>query len=416
MMRILAMTNLYPNPYQPHRATFNRHQFRILGQRQAVHVIAPISWTDELKARRSGASPLPSGRRLMFDGLNVDHPRYLFPPKFARAWYGHFYLASVRKTFHRAVRDFRPDLIFTPWAYPDGWAAVRLGRALGCPVVLQVHGSDILLLDQVPSRRRRTEEAVRTADGIVAVSHDLAKHLVRMGVTASKIRVIHDGVERALFAPGDKARERAILKLPPQRRLLLFIGNLVPVKAIDVLLRACAEPTLRKTDYLLVVVGQGPQRPCLEQLAGQLGVANRVRFVGALPQADLPHWYRAADVFVLPSHSEGVPNVLLEASACGAPWVASRVGGIPEISHLGVSRLVTPNAPVELAHAILETLNAPPRSEPPIGPKPREEAVDELIDFLQSIVGRLSHSRQVCPTVTARAGFGSPIATPEITA
>ncbi len=181
-MRILAMTNLYPNLYQPHRATFNRHQFRILGQQHAVHVIAPIAWTDELKARRAGASPLPPTRRVTHDGLTIDHPRYVFPPKLARRWYGHFYLASVKKTFRQVVREFMPELIFTPWAYPDGWAAVRLAGAAGCPVILQVHGSDILLLDQVPGRRRRTVEAVKAADGVVAVSHDLAGHLVRMGV------------------------------------------------------------------------------------------------------------------------------------------------------------------------------------------------------------------------------------------
>jgi glycosyltransferase involved in cell wall biosynthesis len=397
-MRILAMTNLYPNPYQPDRATFNRHKLRILGQRHPVQVIAPIAWTDELQARREGASPLPSGRRVIHDGLTVDHPRYLFPPKLARGWYGHFYLASVRKTFRRAIREFRPDLIFAPWAYPDGWAAVRLGRAVSSPIILQVHGSDILLLDQVPTRRRRTEDAVQAADGIVAVSHDLAGHLVRMGVGISKIRVIHDGVDRTLFVPGDKARERVALSLPPDERLLLFIGNLVPVKAIDVLLRACTEPILKNMAFQLVIVGRGPQRTCLEQLASQLGVANSVRFAGALPQADLPRWYRAADVFVLPSHSEGVPNVLLEASACGTPWVASRVGGIPEISHLGISRLVRPNTPAELARAIQETLTAPPPESPP-GPKPREEAVDELVDYLESILSRHSHNGRMRPTV-----------------
>ncbi len=389
-MRVLAMTNLYPNPYQPHRATFNRHQFRILGERHAVQVIAPIAWTDELKARRGGAARLPAARRVTRDGLTVDHPRYLFPPKIARGWYGRFYRASVARTFRRAVREFGPDLVFTPWAYPDGWAAVQLGRNAKLPVVLQVHGSDILLLDQMPARRRRTEEAVRAADGVVAVSHDLAGHLTRMGVEPTKVRVIHDGVDRALFAPGDRSTERAALGVPAAERLILFVGNLLPVKAIDVLLRACAEPLMNGVPFRLAVVGQGPLRPSLEQLAGRLGIADRVRFVGPLAQAELPRWYRGADVFVLPSHSEGVPNVLLEASACGTPWVASRVGGIPEIAGLGRSRLVTPNAPAELSAAIHETLTTEDR-RPPTGPKPREAAVSELIDFLESVLsGRRS--------------------------
>jgi glycosyltransferase involved in cell wall biosynthesis len=381
-MRVLAITNLYPNPYQPHRATFNRHQFRLLGARHPVRVVAPLSWTDEFRARYHGAAALPADRRVVNDGLTVHHPRYFYPPKFARRWYGQCLLLSVRPTVRRLVREFRPDVIFAPWAYPDGWAAVQLGKAAKLPVVLQVHGSDILELDRTPPKRPPTEEAVRAADGIVAVSHDLADHLVKMGVERGRVRVIHDGVDRTLFSPGDKAAERAALGLPAGERVVLFIGNLVPVKAVDVLLKAFADPVLKPLSPHLVVVGQGPLRASLEGQAAHLGVADRVRFTGPILQVNLPRWYRAADLFVLPSHSEGVPNVLLEASACQTPWVASRVGGIPEIAPLGASRLVTPNTPPELALAISDALRNPPRAFPP-GPKPREEAVGELIDFLE---------------------------------
>src|SRR5206468_1288978 len=118
-MRILAMTNLYPNPFQPNRATFNRHQFRLLAEKHLIRVISPIAWTDELKARCNGAAALPARRQVRFDGLIVDHPRYLFLPKMARKWYGRFYCASVKRTFFRVARAFRPDLVFAPWAYPD---------------------------------------------------------------------------------------------------------------------------------------------------------------------------------------------------------------------------------------------------------------------------------------------------------
>lgn len=380
-MRVLAMTNLYPNPFQPHRATFNRHQFRILNERHPVHVIAPIAWTDELTARRAGKPPLPAGRRVTHDGLTVDHPRYLFPPKVGRRWYGHCYRASVGKTFRRAVEEFRPDVVFTPWAYPDGWAAVRAARNAGLPVVIQCHGSDVLLLDQHPSRKRRTVEAVTAADGVVAVSQNIADHLIRLGVRPDRVRVIIDGVDRTVFRPGPKADARAAVGLPDGPPVLLFIGNLVAVKAVDVLLTAGGQLNREAFPVRLVVVGGGPLRANLEQQAATLGLAERVRFTGPLPQDTLADWYRAADLFVLPSHSEGVPNVLLEASACGTPWVASRVGGIPEIAHLGVSRLVPPNTPAELAVAIKESLTAPPQPPPP-GPKARDQAVDELEAFL----------------------------------
>jgi glycosyltransferase involved in cell wall biosynthesis len=389
VVRILVLTNLYPNPFQPHRAPFNRHQLRLLNRVHPVRVIAPVAWTDELRARWRGAAPLCDGRTTRLDGLTVEHPRYLFPPRLLRRFYGHFFLGSVRCAFRRAVAEFRPDLVFAPWAYPDGWSAVKLARRHGLPVVVQVHGSDVLLLDQFPMRRARTAEAVRGADGVVAVSRDLARHLNALGAEPNRVRVVYDGVDRALFHPGPKDEARRRLQLPDGERLLLFIGNLVPVKGLDVLLESVGILAREEPSVRLHLIGQGPLRRSLEQQTERLGLAGRVWFHGALPQPQLPEWYRAADLFVLPSHSEGVPNVLLEASACGTPWVASRVGGIPEIAHLGRSTLVEPNRPAELARAIRERLGSPVAGEPFPTPVPsREVAVDELAGFLQEVTAR----------------------------
>ncbi len=111
-MRVLALTNLYPNPYQPNRATFNRQILRHLAGHHPVAVIAPLAWTDEWAARRRRSEPVPSGRRVTCDGITVDHPRYLYPPKVLRSWYGHFFRRSVRASFDRALTEFRPDLVF----------------------------------------------------------------------------------------------------------------------------------------------------------------------------------------------------------------------------------------------------------------------------------------------------------------
>ncbi len=382
-MRVLALTNLYPNPFQPHRATFNRHRLRLLGERVPVRVIAPIAWTDEWKARRSGKPPLPAGRRILFDGLTVDHPRYLFPPKFGRRWHGRFYLRSVRASFEKAVSEFRPDLLFAPWAYPDGWAAVRLGHAAGLPVVIQCHGSDVLLLDRFPARKKRTVEAVAAADGVVAVSRDIARHLVAMGAAPGRVRVVYDGVDPSKFHPAPKAEARARVGLTGADPTVLFVGNLVPVKGVDVLLAACGQLVREGFPLRLVVIGEGPLRRKLQTLAVALGMEGRVDFVGSVAHELLPGWFQAADLLVLPSHSEGVPTVLLEASACRTPWAASRVGGIPEIEHLGLSRLVSPNRPVELAAAIRERLTAvvPETYQPET--RSARSAVTELLEFLE---------------------------------
>ena len=96
-MRILVVTNLYPNPLEPERAPFNRYQVRALAARHPVHVISPIAWTDELAARSRGR--IPRERRVICDGIVVDHPRYWFTPKVMRNWYGYFFSRSIQRMF-----------------------------------------------------------------------------------------------------------------------------------------------------------------------------------------------------------------------------------------------------------------------------------------------------------------------------
>ena len=161
-MRVLGLTHLYPNPFNPHLAPFNRHLFRALGDRNPVRVIAPIPWTVEVRARWNGAAPLPADRRAELDGLTVDHPRFYFPPKILQWTYGPLFEKSVRRVFRQRVAEFRPDLVYATWAYPDGWAAVRLARRAGLPVVVQVLGSDVLVLTK---HRDATATDVRRPPG-----------------------------------------------------------------------------------------------------------------------------------------------------------------------------------------------------------------------------------------------------------
>lgn len=378
-MRILALTNLYPNPVQPHRAAFNRHQFRLLSERHPLQVIAPMLWVDEWQLRRRGARI--AQRRVVNEGIVVDHPRYWYTPKLLRGLYGRFFLESVKTTFQRAVDEFKPDIVFSPWAYPDGWAAVQLAHRHGLPAVIQVHGSDIRQLDRFAAREGGTRDAIVQADGVIAVASELAQRVVALGAASERVRVIIDGVDKQVFHPGPRQAAQQALGLDPQHRHLLFIGNLLEVKGIDVLLHACRVLDTRRRDWQLHLIGDGKLRARLQRQADALGVGSQVTFHGSLPHHTLPTWLQAADLFVLPSRSEGIPNVLLEASACGTPYVASAVGGIPEIAAMGASRLVPPEQPVALADAIAAMLDSPPPA-PAQGPRDRAQAVDDLADFL----------------------------------
>jgi glycosyltransferase involved in cell wall biosynthesis len=144
---------------------------------------------------------------------------------------------------------------------------------------------------------------------------------MNLGVAADRVRVLRNGVDLEQFRP--RARERQRGSGPT----LLSVGHLVGSKGHDLVVRALA----RLPAYRLIIAGDGPERSRYEGLARQLGVADRVTFLGSVPHRDLAEVYSAADALVLASAREGWPNVILEALACGTPVIGSRVGGIPEI-------------------------------------------------------------------------------------
>ena len=391
-MRILGLTNLFPNPYQTDRATFNRRQFRALAAMNSVSIISPIAWTDELAARWRGSAQIPRNRQVLCDGIEVNHPLYFYTPKILRNWYGEFFRGSVRRVFEGAVADFRPDIVLSAWAYPDGWAAVELGGAAGLPVVVKVHGCDILNggrgLDRDPGRKRRTIETLRRADMVVAVSQHLAERVVGFGVDPSRVQVVYDGIDTGLFHPGDQLAARMRLGLDAQIPVVLFVGNLVKVKGTEILLEACARLIRDGLRFECYLIGEGPLGPRLARQITELGLDGRVRLLGPVSNDRLPDWYRSTSVFVLPSYSEGVPNVLLEAMACGTQFVASRVGGIPEIAHFGAGRLVQAGDSEGLSQAISDALAGPFDHTTGSFPFSRcdTEAASELIRLFERVI------------------------------
>jgi glycosyltransferase involved in cell wall biosynthesis len=384
-MRILMVTNLYPNPFQPQRATFNREQVRALAREHSVTVISPIAWTDEFAARRTGFPPLPRDRRMEWDGVPVAYPRLWFIPRIMRGLYGRSFEWSLANVFRRTVSEFRPDVVFATWAYPDGWAAVRLSHKAGLPVVLKVHGSDVLELNKLPGRRRGTEDAIKGADRVVAVSYDLARKVIELGADPERVHLIYNGVDAEVFSPGDRTEARIHLGLDQNKPILLYIGNLVPVKGPDILIEACGLLASRAIDFNLHMIGKGPLRPTLERQAADRGIAGKVRFHGTIAHDRLPDWFRAATMLVLPSRSEGVPNVLLEASACKTPFVASHVGGVPEVAHFGASRLSPVGDPVRLADAIAEVLTCAPAFPPGQRGRTHAQAAHELAAVFNAV-------------------------------
>jgi glycosyltransferase involved in cell wall biosynthesis len=386
-MRVLALTNLYPNPLQPGRGPYNRLIFRFLAEQAALRVVAPVAWTDYLLGRWKHGKAFPPYATLAQDQVPVTYPLYFFPPKCLRAWYGHCLDWSIQATLDRAIADFAPDLLYASWAYPDGWAAVHCAARHQLPVVVSVLGSDLLMVRPHSRRHQRMMEGLRRADAVVTVSGHLAERALAHGVAPERLRVICTGVDPNVFCYGPPDAARSRLGLHGADPIIVAIGNLVPVKGFENLIDACATLAKAGQAFRCFIIGQGPLRGKLQQRIVSLKLTEQVRLVGALPQERLPDWYRAADVVAIPSYSEGVPNVQLEAAACGTPYVASQVGGIPEFIHLGRGQLVPPGDVPALAQALRARLNdLTPRTPPaPSDTRKITDVVAELLELFEEV-------------------------------
>lgn len=354
-MKLLFLSNEFPNLCKRSKATFNYDLLVALAREHEVTVVSPISWWDELRTRcKHPFQPWPRTRQM--GPLVVHHPRFYYTPGALRHWYGTFLWWSLRTTVSRLRRGSRPDVVLSYWAHPDGEAAVRLAQVLEVPSVVMVGGSDVLVLTRDPRRRRCIQRVLEQADAVVALSRDLGDKVMAMGIAADRVHVLRRGVDAALFAPGDRAAARRQLGLPADQRLLLWVGRMVPVKGLDTLLAACDLLRQRMPDFQLYLVGDGPERPSLAAETQRRGLSQHVTFVGAVDHDQLGPWFQAADLTVMPSRSEGIPNTLLESLACGTPFVATAVGGIPEISRHAAARLVPPEQADALATALQAAL------------------------------------------------------------
>ncbi len=328
------------------------------GEVQA-RIVAPCPWFPFTSPRFGGYSVLarvpPEEVRY---GLHIDHPRYPLLPKIGMSTAPLALSSAVLPRLRRQISeggDF--DLIDAHYFYPDGVAAVLLGRALGRPVVVTARGSDLNVIADHAVPRRWIRWAAARAAGLVTVSSGLRDRLVALGTAPERIRVLRNGVDIALFRPGD--REAARRRLGFTRPTLLAVGNLVAVKRHPLMVEALA----LLPDADLVIVGEGPERNAIEALARARGLANRVRLLGQMPQQKLPEIYGAADLLLLVSSHEGWPNVLLESMACGTPVLVSDIAGITDIVATPAAGRIVPRVmPENLAGAISDLLAAPLRA------------------------------------------------------
>jgi len=390
-MRVLFFSNVYPNPLYPAKGTFNRSLIRALAEEHTVQVVSPISWTDAVRARLRRRNRTMLSDAHAADAIPAEYPRFYYPPKLLRHQYGRFLWWSVGRELLRRIVRFRPDVVVSYWAHPDGEVAVRAAHQCGVRAVTMVGGSDVLLLGRHGLRREAIHNVLSQSDAVIAVSRDIAEHLYADGIPHDKVHVVYRGVDRSLFYPRDRGESRLRLGIPDKQNVLLAVGRLVPVKGYPVLFDACRHLVERGEKFACYVLGDGPLEAALQRRIDQAGLRGIVRLCGSQRQDELADWYSAANLVVLPSLSEGVPNVLLEAMSCGRSFVASDVGGIPEIADPQFDRLVRPCNPRELANAITEQLARPHVSgKRRFEPLSWKDSVDQFVKVLDPKPGPAS--------------------------
>lgn len=357
-IRLLTFTTLYPNAAQPEHGVFveNRLRHVVASGEALATVLAPVPFLPPLARRfprwaRFAAVP-PREERA---GLRILHPRYPHLPAIGMGASPFLLYARSAAALRRLLAaGERFDAIDAHYLYPDGVAAIWLGRSFGLPVVLTARGSDVSLLPSYAMPRRLIRAALGAADGLIAVSTSLTRAMEALGAPNGKTRVLRNGVDTAMFRPLDRNEVRHRLSLT--RPTLVSVGLLIDRKGHH----RTIEAMRALPDMELLIAGEGPERGRLEALIDRLGLRDRVRLLGAQPHDQLAALYSAADATVLASSREGWANVLLESMACGTPVVASNIWGNPEVvAEPAAGRIYDPNTPQAIADAVRDLFRSP---------------------------------------------------------
>jgi glycosyltransferase involved in cell wall biosynthesis len=346
-LRILTVTHNYPRfPGDPAGAFVARIAEGIAAQGHQIHVVAPHA------ARLA--------TREVINGVTVQRFRYA-PDRWERiAYTGGLHQGTLRSPgvalafpafllgFNRMIRgqlrEFKPDVIHAHWWIPAGWFASRTG----IPYLVTCHGSDVRLLERGALVRHLASQVLLRAARVTTVSRFLAQDLRGLlPELTGEVLVTPMPVDVSTFERGQNERKA----VPPR---ILFAGNLLASKGVDLLLRAAALLSSRGIQYELKILGEGPAEPALRILALELGIDRQVIWSGFVPQHRMPGEYGVSTVTVLPSRgrAEGLGLTLVEALLAGSSVVGTRAGGIPEVVLHEETGLLAGEDAADLAHQI----------------------------------------------------------------
>jgi glycosyltransferase involved in cell wall biosynthesis len=323
--RVCFLTTTYPDfPGSPRGPFIERLAQRLTERGHRINVVtARVFAHSQLREERNGVTvhrfPYPSGERKL-----IEHDRVPLKAMLP-------YLLRGTLWTCRVVREQRCEVIHAHWVVPAGLMGAWVAKLTRTPLIVSAHGSDLLVWARKGGIRSLARWTLRQAKVCSANSAQMADECRALGVGEERLRVIYEtGVDVTRFHPNVNGVEiRRQYGFSPHDVVALFVGHLTRVKGVDVLLKAFAQTRLPQ--LRLLIVGDGAERNPLQTLAAELGVAERTTFAGAVSWQEMPPYFAASDFFVLPSRSEGMGIVLLEAMATAKPVIGSDVGGIPSL-------------------------------------------------------------------------------------
>jgi teichuronic acid biosynthesis glycosyltransferase TuaC len=401
-IRVLILASSFPSPRDPDQGPFMLRQLDVVRERGCeFRVVAPLPkapWPagllpgyHRMAERDRQAPPIEE-----YEGYRISHPKYWkLPGRLDFGLFGPFYYRGVLRAVRAIYGEWKFDLIRGLSLVPDGYAAARLGRELGVPTMAAERG----FINRCPdtgSWRRMYAETIASLDCVTAVSQAVAAKVHQLGTPRQPVKVIYTGVDRELFAPAPVEESRRSLGLPSGRLIACF-ARFEAIKQPLLLLEAFGQLAGRYQDLHLLWVGEGSMKGPFTETARRLGLAERVVLPGMVAHHAMPAWMRAADVVLLASESEGLPNTLVEAAACGKPVVATCVGGIPEVVLDGQTGLLVPQGDASALTAAVGRLLDDPVLARQMGERGREFVLgrfswkrygQEMLTLYQSLLGK----------------------------
>ncbi len=355
MKNILVISMLYPSPEHPHFGVFIKREVESLTGLYSQKVIVPLPWHPS-----QGIKALFNSRAQKDNETNdveVIYKKYFpLPGTFFQPVKGFWFFLFIFSLVRRIQKDFDFEIIHAHNVYPEGYCAYFLKKIFNKPLVISCRGNDLHKLPDSFLLRPMIKKALSEADSIITVSGSLSKKAVALGADPDKVSIMPKGVDTSIFKPMPQEDARRRLGLPMNKTIVLSVGWLIsrknPFSFIEIL-KQFSESDRHK--YLFVWVGEGPLRSDMEKEISSNRFDGYIWLVGREDPDEVAIWMNAADIFMLVSFSEGMPNVLYEAMACGIPVIASDVDGAGEIiENMKTGMLVSPDDYSQMTELVLK--------------------------------------------------------------